>query len=79
MEGRDVAVIDIPGVFMQANINELIYVKLEGELVDLIVKFRPEYAQFITYERGKKVIYTELDKALYGTLQAALLFWKKLS
>eukprot|EP00957_Ditylum_brightwellii_P028037 2117083-Ditylum_brightwellii.AAC.1 len=36
MEGRDVAVIDIPGAFMQANINELIHVKLEGELVDLI-------------------------------------------
>eukprot|EP00957_Ditylum_brightwellii_P046792 3551275-Ditylum_brightwellii.AAC.1 len=36
MEGRDVAVNDIPGTFMQANIDELIHVKLEGELVDLI-------------------------------------------
>eukprot|EP00957_Ditylum_brightwellii_P196679 14985483-Ditylum_brightwellii.AAC.1 len=59
---------------MQAKIDELIHVKLEGELVDLIVKLRPDYAQFITYDCGKKVIYTELDKAPYGTLQAALLF-----
>ena len=28
---------------------------------------------------GKTVIFTELSKALYGTLQAALLFWKNLS
>eukprot|EP00957_Ditylum_brightwellii_P141907 10810879-Ditylum_brightwellii.AAC.1 len=76
MEGRDVAVI---GAFMQVNIDELIHVKLKGELVDLIVKLRPDYVQFITHARGKKVIYTELDKALYGTLQATLLFWKKLS
>ena len=30
-------------------------------------------------EQEKPVIYTELDKALYGTLQAALLFWEDLS
>lgn len=79
MEGRDVAIVDIPGAFMQAEIDKLIHVKLDGELVDLLVKLDPKYAQYITYEQGRKVIYTELDKALYGTLQAALLFWKKLS
>ena len=64
---------------MQADIDELIHMKLVGELVDLIVKVDLSYQQFITYERNEKVIYTELDKALYGTIQAALLFWKKLS
>eukprot|EP00957_Ditylum_brightwellii_P080918 6155308-Ditylum_brightwellii.AAC.1 len=71
MEGRDVAIVDIPGAFMQVKIDELVHVKLDGELVDLIVKLDPSYAQYITYERGEKVIYTELDKALYGTMQAA--------
>eukprot|EP00957_Ditylum_brightwellii_P033410 2531033-Ditylum_brightwellii.AAC.1 len=71
MEGRDVAIVDIPGAFMQAKIDELVHVKLDGELVDLIMKLDPSYAQYITYERGKNVIYTELDKALYGTMQAA--------
>jgi hypothetical protein len=33
----------------------------------------------MTYEGKKPVIYTELSKALYGTLQAALLFWKNLT
>eukprot|EP00957_Ditylum_brightwellii_P024500 1849320-Ditylum_brightwellii.AAC.1 len=71
MEGRDVAIVDIPGAFMQTKIDGLVHVKLDGELVDLIMKLHPSYAQYITYERGKKVVYTELDKALYGTMQAA--------
>eukprot|EP00957_Ditylum_brightwellii_P013871 1045515-Ditylum_brightwellii.AAC.1 len=54
MEGRDVAIVDIPGAFMQAKIDELVHVKLDSELVDLIVKLDPSYAQYITYERGKK-------------------------
>jgi len=37
--------------------------------------------QFLTgtVERGKCVLYVQLNKALYGTLQAALLFWRLLS
>jgi hypothetical protein len=30
-------------------------------------------------EKGKPVLYVRLLKALYGTLQAALLFWKDLT
>lgn len=37
------------------------------------------YKQFLSYKNDKPVIYTELSKALYGTLQAALLFWEDLS
>ena len=33
----------------------------------------------LTYEHGKPMIYTELSKALYGTVQATLLFWRNLS
>jgi hypothetical protein len=32
-----------------------------------------------TSHNGKEVIYVELTKALYGTMQAALLFWENLS
>jgi hypothetical protein len=38
-----------------------------------------KYGEFVTYENGKKTLYVELQKALYGTLQASLLFWKELS
>ena len=69
---------DIPGAFMQADMDELVHMKLEGELVELLIKVDLTHEAILTYEGNKPVIYAELDKALYGTLQAALLFWKKI-
>ena len=76
MEGREVMTCDIPGAFMQSEMDELIHMKLEGEIALLLIRLDPSFQQFLTYQRGKPVIYTELNKALYGTLQAALLFWR---
>ena len=36
------------------------------------------YKDYVVYEHGKKVLYVKLLKAIYGTLEAALLFYKKL-
>jgi hypothetical protein len=79
LEGRKVVTVDIPGAFMQTDIDELVHVKLEDEIVDVLLMVVSGYAEFVTYENGKKVLYVELQKALYGTLQASLLFWKELS
>jgi DNA polymerase II large subunit len=78
-EGRKVVTVDIPGAFMQTDIDELIHVKLEDELVGVLLMVDSGYSEFVTYENGRKVLYVELQKALYGTLQASLLFWKELS
>jgi hypothetical protein len=37
------------------------------------------YTKYITTENGEPVLYVQLQKALYGTLSAAILFWKDLS
>jgi hypothetical protein len=37
LEGRKVVTVDIPGAFMQTDIDELIHVKLEDELVDVLL------------------------------------------
>ena len=79
MERRKVATVDIPGTFMQADIDEVIHVKLVGDLARLLIRVDPSYERFVVKETGKPVIYTELDKALYDTLQATLLFWQDLS
>ena len=80
-ERRDVATSDIPGAFLQADMEGPdVYVKLVGEIAELLLKmFLDEYEMYVTYEKGKMVIYARLKKALYGTMQAALLFWKDLS
>ena len=78
-EGRDIATCDVPSAFMHADIDEVIHLCLDGEIAELLLKVDPSYAKYATKEKGKTVIFTELSKALYGTLQAALLFWKNLS
>ena len=78
MEKRHVITCDIPGAFMQAEMDEVVHVKLDGELAELLVKVDPSYAQVMVKEGNKHVIYAKLDKALYGTLQAVFLFWKKI-
>jgi Reverse transcriptase (RNA-dependent DNA polymerase) len=77
MEDQYVVTCDIPGAFMHADIDELIHIKLEGELVDLLIRLDATYKEFVSVENGKHVIYTKLNKALYGTMQASLLFWRK--
>ena len=70
---------DIPGTFMQVNIDEQFFLKFDGDLVEQLIQVDPMYQPYVTYEGKQPVLYTELDKALYGTLQAVLLFWQKLS
>ena len=78
-ENRKVAVLDMPGAFMQVDMDELVHVRFEGEMVDKLVEIDHDlYASYISEENGKKVMYVELLKALYGTLRAARLFWEKL-
>jgi len=80
LEERDVATVDIPGAFMQADMDDLVHMKLEGKMAELLVRIDPKlYREHIQIERGKQVLYVELKKALYGTLKAALLFWRRLS
>jgi hypothetical protein len=79
-EGRKVISVDVPGAFMQCDIDELIHVKLEGVMAKMMVRIDPDkYGPYLTEENGVPVLYMRLLKALYGTLQAALLFWEDLS
>jgi hypothetical protein len=80
MEERDVATADMPGAFMQADIDEVAHVKFEGEIAEMLVKLDPAlHRKFVKHKNGKTVLCVELLKALCGTLKAALLFWKLLS
>jgi hypothetical protein len=80
MECRDVATVGIPGAFMQADMDETVHVKLEGKMEELLVMIDPKlYRKHVQIKKGKHILYVELRKALYGTLRAALLFWKLLS
>ncbi|KAG7353502.1 hypothetical protein IV203_002857 [Nitzschia inconspicua] len=78
-ERRYVLTCNIPGAFMQAEMDELLHLKLDGTILEILLRMEPSYCQYVAYENGKKVLYAQLDKALYGAVQSALLFWKKLT
>ena len=59
MEKREVAVVDIPGAFMQVIMDKDVYMRITGLMVDLLIEIDKSYEQFVVYERGEKVIYVE--------------------
>ena len=79
-EQRDVATVDIPGAFMQGDQDETVHMHLEGTLAELLTKCDPKlYRQYVVTENKRPVLYVELIMALYGTLRAALILWRKLT
>lgn len=82
LEERDVAICDIPGAFMHPDLNddEVIHVKLEGIMGEIMMKINQKlYTKYVVQERVKPVLYMRLKKVLYGTVQAAFLFWENIS
>ena len=66
LEGRDVAVVDVPGAFMQTDLDELVHVRFTGTMVDMLLEIDYEmYSPFITYEGKNKVLYVELLGSLW--------------
>jgi hypothetical protein len=81
LEGREVAVVDFPGAFLQTDLtDEEVILRITGHMADLLVEIDPEmYEPFVVQEGKEKVLYVQLLKAMYGILRAARLFWEKLT
>ena len=64
-QGRKVVTLDIPGAFIQADMDDLVHVKFKGIMAEMLVKTDPEkYKKYTIIEQGKLVIYDALFKAL---------------
>jgi len=79
-EERDVACYDIPGAFLHADSDEDITMILKGRLAELMVQVAPNlYRKYISVDRkGTAILYVKMQKAMYGLLRSALLFYRKL-
>ena len=66
-ENRYVAVADIPGAFLHADMDEELYMLLKGKIAKLIVKLDPKlYCKYIwENEKNKPMLYVRLKKALW--------------
>jgi hypothetical protein len=62
-EGQDIATVNIPGAFLQANMEGIVHVRLTGVVVDALERIDPIYSDYSTYEGNKKVLYVQLQRA----------------
>jgi hypothetical protein len=84
VEDRDIAVVDIPNAFAQTVVSEEdaehhVIDCIRGPLVDILVLIAPGvYGPYVsTNKSGQKVLIMECLNAVYGSMVAALLYYKK--
>ncbi len=76
--------IDIPNAFIHTRVDnpkDRVIIRMQGVVVDWLVKAAPEvYAPFATTDKkGMKVLLVECWNAIYGTMIAGLLHYRKFS
>ena len=47
-------------------------------MVDMLLELDPTYESYVVYERGQKILYVHILRAIYGMLMLGLLYYKKL-
>ena len=83
-ENRKIMSMDIPNAFIQTLMPETgegedrVIMKITGMLVDYMIELDPTYRDYVVYENGKRVVYVEILRAIYGMLQASLLWYRNL-
>jgi hypothetical protein len=75
-EKRNVATMDIGGAYLNADMDdEDVFMQLDPDLSKSVVCFMPECKEYIE----RDILTVKLDKALYGCVQSALLWYQTLS
>lgn len=75
-DGKDVATVDVMGVYLLANMKDFVLVKLTRGAVDILCEVNKRYLPFVTIVKCTKVLYMRLTNALYGCMQSVV-FWYK--
>jgi hypothetical protein len=77
---REVSIIDVPGAYLTADMDEEVFMCLRGKLAELMVKTAPKIYRKYVYvgSDNTPVLYVKLKRALYRCLRSALLFYLKL-
>ena len=80
LEERDVAITNVAGTFLKANMPDFVLLQLQGSSLQAkLCANKKRYEKYVVYENGKPFLYVRLFKAMCGTLKAALLWYKMLS
>eukprot|EP00957_Ditylum_brightwellii_P206963 15350832-Ditylum_brightwellii.AAC.1 len=53
-DDRDVATVDVPCAFIQANMDKIVHMKIEGTMEEMFTKLEPKiYMKYLQNEKGK--------------------------
>jgi hypothetical protein len=84
-EDKDIVVVDFPNAFAQTVVSEedaehRVIVCIRGPLFDILVSIAPDvYGPYVsTHKSGQKVLIVKCLNMVYGSMVAALLYYKKL-
>lgn len=80
-ERRHVISLDIGSAYLNAKMpkddpSKLVFMAIASNMVDILIDLDPSYKR---YQRANGTIIVELDQALYGCIESALLWYKELS
>ena len=74
-EKRNTATADVVGAYLKALMDEFVLMKFTGKSVEIICEMDDMYKQYVTAEKGVKTLYVRLNRALYGCVKSALLWY----
>jgi len=78
MEGKAVATVDVPGAYLRAEMpkdGERVYMRLDKFISNILINIDTNYKRYLC---DNNTIIVQLDKALYGCVQSALLWYNEL-
>ena len=76
-EGRKVAVVDITGAYLNANMGHVnVHMRLDGTMSKMMTELSPGYEK---YKDNRGCVVVKLKKALYGCVESAALWHDNLS
>jgi hypothetical protein len=81
-EEQDAAVVDIRNALVQTRVEnekDMAFIKIRGILVDILVEIAPDvYKSYVSNDKkGSKQLLVQCQNALYGTMVASLLYYRK--
>jgi hypothetical protein len=75
-ESRNVVTVDIEGTFLHGIMTSEIYMEIHGQCVDVLLhNYTDVYDGYIRHDK----VYVKLERALYGTIEAARIWYDTLS
>lgn len=75
LEQRDVAFSDVTGAYLHATMDEFVLMVIRGDEARLMAELVPEWKEFLVGEGKNLRMYVRLNKALYGCVRSALLWY----